>query len=269
MKLYDRKEIGAILKKAAESSSPEDDVSPLGLSVEELKQLASEAGIDPDQIVKAIAEVEIESHASKRTFWGGPFSASNQVVVDREISIGQWEEMLISIREFFQSKGEVDVRESVLEWSSPRGTTNSAQVTVLKDHGKTKISIGWNGPLSALPFYLPVPFAAVAFLLFASGFLELSAVPGVSLTLFLSGLTFLAARWALGNHMDKGFSKISQLMTRLEAIAEQQRGESGIPLKHEGTSATSAIPEPVLQITEEETDVESDFESQPEGRSRV
>lgn len=221
MKLYNRKEVGDILKKAAENSSTEDNDTSIGLSVDELKQLASDAGIDPKQITKAVAEMEMESKRDEQNFWGGPFSFNSQVLVDGEITVSKWEEMLVSIREFFQSKGEVSTRESVWEWSSPWGTTNSAHVNVFKDNGKTKISVAWNGPLTALPFYLPIPFVAIASLVFASEFLVLSSLPGVAFVLAATGLTFLTGRWALRKHLDKAFKKMHNMIAGLELIANK------------------------------------------------
>lgn len=270
MKLYDQNEIGAILKKAAENSSVEDQGTRIGLSRDELNQLAADVGIDPSQIARAIADIESESSQRNATFLGGPFAFSRQVIVDGEISTSQWEEMLISIREFFQSKGEVSSRDSVLEWSSPRGTTNSAQVTVLKDRGKTRISMGWNGPLTALPFYLPLPFAVVAFVFFASEFLELSAVPGIALTVLLSGLAFLVARWAVSRHLDNGFSKLNALMNTLETIATD-----GIQMSTVEASTSST---PLGKVQSQESSIESstllhddvfDSETPQRGRSRA
>ncbi|NNE34247.1 MAG: hypothetical protein HKN13_03360 [Rhodothermales bacterium] len=270
MKLYDRKEIGAILKKAAENSSTDSAESAMGLDIEELQQLASEAGIDPDQITKAIAEIDTESGLGHRTFWGGPFTYSSQVVVDGEITVAQWEEMLISIRGFFQSKGEVETRESVLEWSSPPFTTNSAQVTALRDNGKTKISVGWNGPLTAVPFFLPIPVVVIASLVFASEFLGLSAVPGISLVLLLSALTFLAARWMLGRHLDNGTAKLGQLLDTLESIADRG-GVTSEPTPD--TIGAEADPElihdPLLQIPQVESSLGSDSETTKRGRSQT
>ena len=226
MKLYNRKEVGSILKKAAEKSSTDGSDMAIGLSIEELKQIASETGIDPEQIAQAAAEIDVASGTSEPTFWGGPFSFNNQVLAEGEISSAQWEEMLISIRKFFQSKGEVTTRGSVFEWNSPWGTTNSAQVTTLKDDGETKISVSWNGPLTAIPFYIPVPLAAIVSVIFASEFLELTSVPGMSFAILVTGLTFLAGRWALRRHLNKGFKKLRQMVAGLSFIANEKNSNS-------------------------------------------
>ena len=222
MKLYNRKEVGEILKKAADNSSTDDSDSSSGLSIDELQRIASETGIDPEQIVRAAAEIDVEVGEHEPTFLGGPFSFSSQVLADGEITHSQWEEMLIFIREFFQSKGEVSTRGSVFEWSSPWGTSNSAQVTARKDDGETKISVSWNGPLTAIPFYIPVPLVAIVSVLFASGFLELASVPGMAFAVLATGLTFLAGRWALRRHLKKGFIKLRQMVAGLNLIANKK-----------------------------------------------
>lgn len=268
MKLYDSSEISAILRKATENSSADDPDGPIGLSIDELRQLASDAGIDPDQITKAVAEIEMDSGRSERNFWGGPFSYNSQVLTEGEISVGQWEEMLISIRNFFQSKGDVSERESVLEWSSPWGTTNSARVTAIKLDGKTRISVSWNGPLTAVPFYAPVPLVAIGALFFASEFLLLTAVPGITFTVFAAGLALLAGRWALLRHLDRGFNKLRQMVKGLENIASGSAPDSEAVLKEVNVSpAQSDTENPVIQLNQDSPD--SDGETTRRNRSKT
>lgn len=270
MKIYDSKEVRAILKIAAENSSTDESGNQMGLSIDELRQLASEVGIDPKQITRAAAEIEVNSRRKERNFWGGPFSYNNQVLVEGEITVGQWEEMLLSIRDFFQSKGKVTTRESVLEWSSPWDTTNSAQVTALKNNGKTKISVSWNGPLTGIPFYIPVPFVAIASLFFASGFLELTAIPGIVFTLLVTGLTFLAGRWKLRRHLDTGFKKLHQMVAGLEMIASRKSPEPELDLKQKKTRHVQNKSDNSLKnILIEENQNEPDIETTHRNRSKT
>lgn len=270
MKLYDSSEISAILRKATENSSADDPDGPVGLSIEELRQLAADVGIDPDQITRAVAEIEMDSGRSERTFWGGPFSFNSQVLTEGEISAGQWEEMLLTIRNFFQSKGDISTRESVLEWSSPWGTTNSAQVTALKMDGKTRISVSWNGPLTAVPFYAPVPLVAIGALFFASEFLLLTAVPGVAFTVLTTGLAFLAGRWALHRHLDRGFEKLRQLVRGLENIASGPAPDSEDVLKQANVSpAKSEIKNPGIELQVKKNHDSQDSESNRRNRSKT
>ena len=270
MKLYDGKEIQAILKIATENATENEADTQMGLSIDELRQLASDAGIDPKLITKAVAEIEANSSRNERNFWGGPFSYNNQVLVEGEITVGQWEEMLLSIRDFFQSNGNVTTRESVLEWSSPWGTTNSAHVNALKNNGKTKISVNWNGPLTAIPFYIPVPLVAIASIFFASEFLALAAVPGVAFTLLATGLTFFAGRWMLSKHLDKGFKKLRQMVAGLEIIASRENPHSEPDLKQtEAKHVPNETTDPLKNILMEDNHEESDNETTRGNRSRT
>jgi len=270
MKLYDSKEVREILKIAAEKSSTDEPDEQMGLTIDELCQLASEVGIDPEQITKAAAEIESNSGMNDRNFWGGPFSFSTQVLVDGEITVGQWEEMLLSIRDFFKSTGKVSARSSVYEWSSPWGTSNSAQVTALKNKGSTKINLSWHGPLTALPYYIPVPVVAIASLLFASGFLGLSAIPGVTFTLLMTGAAFLIGRWKLRKNLDNGFKKLRQMVTGLEMIASRPVSKSesdDSPTKEfEGQSEKE---ESLKNILIEEDHSETDSRITPKHRDRI
>lgn len=269
MKLYNEKEIGAILKKAAENSSGNEPDSSIGLSIHELQQLASDAGIDPDQIVKAAAEIDVQAGTNDVTFWGGPFSFNDQVMLESEIAPGEWEEMLMSIRRTFKSKGEVSTRESVLEWSSPWGSSNSAHVTALKENGTTKISVSWNGPLTALPFYIPVPLVAIASLSVASEFLELSAVPGFSFVLLATGLTFLAGRWALLRHLQKGFAKLRRMMAEFENISLKSPGKLAVKSNlNDPVHYQTANHESILDLGNEESDDKTHVQTKIVDRSR-
>jgi len=66
MKLYNEKEIGAILKRAAELSQDESGTNAAGLSIEELQQVGSEAGLDPDMILRAAAGTETAKEFFRR-----------------------------------------------------------------------------------------------------------------------------------------------------------------------------------------------------------
>lgn len=219
MRLYNSNEIRAILKKSADYSTADNTDKQIGLTIEELRQLAIDAGIDPEQITKAAAELDHNSGNNEQNFWGGPFSYNSQALVEGEINTGQWEEMLLKIRNFFKANGEVTTRDSAFEWSSPWDSTNSAQVTAINTHGKTKISLNWNGPFTAIPYYIPVPFIGILSLFLSINVFELSSIWGISLTLASSVLAFLAGRWKLQKNLHTGFKKMRGLLGDLESIA--------------------------------------------------
>ena len=269
MKLYDENEVGAILKKAAENSHRDRPGSTVGLSIDELQQLASDAGIDPDEVVKAVAELEKQSDKKKdESFWGGPFSFSREIEIDGEITTTEWEAMLVAIRDFFQGPGRVSTRAKVFEWTTPMFAANDAQVTARKANGKTYISVFWNGRLNSIPFYIPVPLVAILSLLIGEGALEMSAVPGITFVLAMSSLAFLGGRWALSRFSNKRKQKLDRLMTGFEMIASKdgvkdEKEEASDPIKQEQI----ADKKPLIDLDDAITDDQAYVESRIRERS--
>lgn len=138
MKLYNRKEVGEILKKAADSSLSDESDSLNGLSLDELKQIASETGIDPEQITRAAAELEITGGRNETTFWGGPFTFNSQVLAEGEITDRQWEEMLISIQKFFNLKEKLAKENQFLNGALPGDLPTRLRLRPSKTTGKQK-----------------------------------------------------------------------------------------------------------------------------------
>lgn len=64
---YDEKEIGRLLRRATELQTAEPTApNPGGMTLEELEEIAVEAGIDPNYLRRAA--LELESGASRQTF---------------------------------------------------------------------------------------------------------------------------------------------------------------------------------------------------------
>jgi hypothetical protein len=267
MKVYNKKEVGAILKKASQNSHKEDFSDAVGLTMDELEQIASDVGIEPGQMTKAAAEIATTSSTSS-DIWGGPFSFNESVVLDHEISSGEWEDMLLSIRAFFKSKGDVAIRESVMEWSSPWGTTNSAQVTARKENGTTKVSVLWNGPVTALPFYVPVPLVTIASLFIATDFLNLGPILGLSFVLAMAGLTFLTGRRALRRSLQKGFARLHELTVGFENTAEKTDALSSTQVVPASETST-VVSEPILGLEELDSQNDEQENSIERDRSRA
>lgn len=249
VKVFNERETAEILKLAAENSHAQLQSDGLGLTINELEEIAKDSGIDPSEIHKAVEAIHAKRQPDEKTFWGGPFSFSEQIQIDHEITAAEWEKMLVPIRAFFQSKGEVNERESVHEWTSPRGTSNSAHITALKDNGKTNISVGWTGPLTALPFYLPIPLVAIASLPFASEFLGLGPVAGFSFIALSISATFLTGRWALRRHLGKGSHRMRELVATLQGWShnENEQSDAGQAEQHR-PSLASPDKEPLIKL---------------------
>jgi len=221
MKLYNEKEIGAILKRAAEMSLDESGPNAAGLSIEELQQVGNEAGLNPDLILKAAAELQQSGPSRQKNFFGGPVSYSNDFVLDGEIDAATWEEMIAAIRGTFKDPGVVTTRENVFEWTS-QGETEKAQVTALISNGKTKVSLFWTEPVIAIPLFIPSLIGTIISLPITFESLEWSGFPAFALIMSTFMTLFLLGRFALGRIVDGQATKLRQLETSLDLIASKK-----------------------------------------------
>lgn len=267
MKLYNEKEIGAILKRAAELSQDESGPNAAGLSIEELQQVGSEAGLNPDMILRAAAEMQQTGPERRKNFFGGPLSYSNDFVLDGEIDAATWEEMISSIRGSFKDPGQVSTRENVYEWTS-QSETEKAQVTALVMDGKTKFTVFWTEPIMAVPLYVITLVGTLISLPIAAEGLELSALMGFAFVMAVFLSLFSVSRFLVGRLMDRQITKIQQLETTLDLIASKK----ALRAAREQTSALDSpardlIEAPLLDLDEEPADVSK--ASQPPMRSRT
>ncbi len=219
MKLYDEKEIGSILKRAAELSHNDAGSDSLGLSLEELQQLGKEAGINPDFILKAATEIGAQKSRSEgKNFYGGPVSYSSELVLEGEITASDWEEMLVKVRDCFKDPGIVSTRENTFEWTI-QSREQKAQVTARLENGKTKIHLFWAAPVAPVPFFIPTLVGTLISIPIIFEALNLSGFPGALAIMSTMATLFSLGRWGVSSYADRFSSKLDRLMTVLELIA--------------------------------------------------
>ena len=111
---YDEKEVGAILQRAGEIKGdllPATDA--IGLTLDELKRVAAEVGIESEIVERAAIEVDAKpSKEAKRTD-----SLMLDHTVDGALSEEAWEDATMSLRQIVGRPGTVTVHESTREWS--------------------------------------------------------------------------------------------------------------------------------------------------------
>ena len=258
MKLYNEKEIGAILKRAAELSLDETGPNAAGLSIEELQQVGSEAGLDPDLIIRAAAEMQQSVPSRERNLFGGPISYNNDFVLEGEIDASTWEEMVSAIRSTFKDPGMVSTRESVFEWTS-QSETEKAQVTALVSNGKTKMTVYWTEPVIAVPLFIPSLIGTIISLPIVIESLEWSGFPAAAVIISVFLTLFSLGRFAVGRVVDKQVGKLKQLETSLDLIASKKalrtaREQSGE--RESNRLKTGSDGEPLLNIEEESAETE-------------
>lgn len=269
MRTYDENEIGRILHRASALSAREEPDTGPGLTIEELRRIGELSGIDPDEIDRAVEELEQAPGRSEIRWWGGPLRYTKTLIVDGRMDDEVWEDLLPEFRRTFNDPGTVTIRGNTYEWTgaSTRPSKNSISCTVR--NGRTRVQIFWTNETHGLPAYIPVlvgSLIAIPIIVeeFSSGWGGLPIWMAVVAMLFLVCRTFLA-RYARSRRSD-----LDQLAGRLENEILRQSG-SRLP---SGTGSQTAVPyasvvDPVADSEEQsgpELDPE-DLDSGPESGS--
>lgn len=228
--LFDEREISAILKRAAEIQGADGAAPAFGLSLGELQQLAAEAGIDPQSVAAAAAELSPRDADERLNIWGGPLTMTLDRVVKGEVDEAAWEAMVAAIRRTFNNTGTVQPWGQALEWTHNSGGAQ-AHVTVTPRDGCTHIQVFWNGQVMAAPFFVISSALSLIMIPIVFEALALVSLAGAGLYLSLAASLFLLARWLLSRVAGKEKRKVRHLMARLEEIAAEHAS---------GRKATSA-----------------------------
>lgn len=218
-RLYNEKEIASILQRASVLSPNASDETRVGLTLDELRQIGLESGLDPDAVAAAAAELEAGSTAMLPPgIFGGPLTHTSTVVIDHELTDEEWEDMLVAIRRTFGNPGLVQTRAHVYEWVIPESRkSQSGHVSATVRNGKTKIQVFWSDPTSAIPFYIPTFMGMTISLPIL--FDELSmGVMGIPVWIALVASLFMLSRFGVGIRGRMGVQKVERLAEELREM---------------------------------------------------
>lgn len=116
---YSDQEIAAIFEKAAEAQeAAHSGLSHReGLTLAELQQIGEEAGISPEFIARAAANM-VTGHpkAKPSVFLGFPISVEQSVNVPGAFADDEWDRLVVDLRETFRATGTVARHGELREW---------------------------------------------------------------------------------------------------------------------------------------------------------
>ncbi len=216
-RLFSDKEISALLKRASELQHKEaPETTTTGLSIDELRQVAEETGIDPRFVEQAAAEMATGAADAEGFHWlGGPTSVMLERIVEGELSVAQQEDVMEAIRQAFHHVGTASTVGNTLEWTY-QGRRRQAQVRVTSHGGHTRLRVFTKYPMQAAPL-----FAISASLAILVGALVAAPIGGVGGAFALIAVVLaaiLVARFAFGaiGRQQKDRSRV--LLDKLEKI---------------------------------------------------
>lgn len=117
---YGEDEIAEILERAtAEREAHPVASSGTGLTLNEIKQIGSEVGIEPNRIAEAARAMAVKTEAPvSASFLGAPRAVSRTILIDRAPTDDEWMRVVADLRETFDAKGKLESHGALRSWSN-------------------------------------------------------------------------------------------------------------------------------------------------------
>lgn len=143
-RLYDDKEVGKLLERATELQREDPARAPAsgGLSLTELEEIATEAGIDPRFLRQAAAEMASGSRAAEgwEVVTGERLTLVREAVVAGELDQEGFERIAEAIQINARETGQASLLGRTLTWQAETpGKTRTVQVIVTSRDGETHV----------------------------------------------------------------------------------------------------------------------------------
>jgi len=251
-RFFSEKEISRVLRRATEMQEGAQTTDPTGLTYEELRQIAAEAGIDPQYLSAAVASLDQVEDTEAPFHWlGAPIAVNLERVVAGEVSEEQWERMVGEIRTAFSLVGASGQVGRSREWTHD-SKDRQAQVTVTSREGQTKIRIFAKYPQIAAVTFIPALSMGIPIALGVLGNMDPPQLPvGIAVLVGVLGTLFIALRFLFAQVMRGKERKAKDLITRLERIAAESAATPQA-LPAETAQIDASVLSGALEATEEE-----------------
>jgi hypothetical protein len=224
-RLYDAVEASRLLRRAAEIESSQSAPRPVGLSLAEIEKVAAEAGLAPEAVRSAAAELDAAAlDDGGVNIWGGPLRATVARVVRVPMTEKMWESIVAEIRRTYGDPGKISEWGRSMEWSYDGPDIMTVHISVSALDGATKIEAFWNQPVLAAPVYTISSFLAVI------GVLSLVTalgpnLPAAAAVFAVVSAMFLLARFTLHRMATRQKDRLGNLVARLGRLCHDEASE--------------------------------------------
>ena len=137
---YTDEEAALILRRAATLSERDPARTASGFTLEELQEIAVEAGIDPRHVAEVAAQTPVLTDS-----WARVLRAPTRFRYSQELGATvpepAWSELVDQVREVMRTPGLVTLLPGVLEWRSNQETTPPVQVRIRSEADQARVDI--------------------------------------------------------------------------------------------------------------------------------
>lgn len=224
-RVYTESEFSAVLKRAAELQRIEGiDDSP-GLYLEELQEIAEDAGIDPDFVRRAAFELDEAEPEKGNQLLGGPTDIDLEWIVESEMSDEKWEDALGEIRRAFSAEGEVRREGAIRDWvhRDQMGGRIHVSMSPARNQTRVRISYGMKEWLWLHLVFLSIGIAPVAVLY---TMLNLGALLETGVAVFIMMAFYMVGWLSFRLFTRKQDRKAHRLLARLDNLLAEAGPDS-------------------------------------------
>ena len=159
---FNEQETAFILERAAAADSASDEGTALvdprqpapvgGMTIAQLKEIATEVGLSPDAVAAAARAVERGDLVPTRqmTYVGLPIGVARTIQLDRAVTDAEWERFVVALRETFQARGRTGKEGNLRHWSNgnlqallePTATGYQLRLSTVKGDARLLLGMG-------------------------------------------------------------------------------------------------------------------------------
>ena len=237
------REVALVLRRAAdlEKDTPGGGTGR-GLSLEELREIAAEAGIDPSLITRAVEEMESRGGLVPLSFLGPPAVRRETRAVPAELTREQLKDLIRIMDQAIPSQGTVTEALDSVRWNSSN-RTKGILVAVEPGDGETilRVEEGYGAHIRHICHFVPMAYGLVG-----------GMIPGLELGLGAVATIALAALgtavgYGLGDGIWRAISagsarRVKSLAAKLADEARRLIPSGGTETAGGGVGAVGALP---------------------------
>ena len=228
-KRYSEEEFALILRKASEiqvaGGSQSGKAATGGLTLEEIRSIAGEAGIDPEAVTRAasiIGALEWEEKSGlAAAIFGGPDKYHLDCEIPGSLPSEEMGRILEEIRRAAEHQGEASEVLGGVEWKTV-GELSAINVNISPRGDSTSVQIvGNRGPAGGITFIFPMMGSAVLVGILGASFEPTSALGIISLVTGTLGAGFLTARTIWSTSSRKFRKRLTRMMDTVSRAVER------------------------------------------------